>query len=90
MFLHRSVCAVALPALFASAIASAEEIEKARHFRETLLLDPFRELHEPAAIAESQTWNMNMLLPPEGQGIYEQTGQHIFRPAQVRCRLAYL
>ena len=28
---------------------------------------------DPAAIAESQTWYMNMLLPPEGQGIYEQT-----------------
>ena len=52
---------------------SAEEIEKSRHFRETSLLDLFRELHDPAAIAESQTWYMNMLLPPEGQGMYEQT-----------------
>ena len=52
---------------------SAEEIEASRHFRETSLLDLFRELHDPAAIAASQTWYMNMLLPPEGQGIYEQT-----------------
>ena len=52
---------------------SAEEIEASRHFRETSLLDLFRELHDPAAIAASQTWYMTMLLPPEGQGIYEQT-----------------
>ena len=52
---------------------SAEEIEASRHFRETSLLDLFRELHDPAAIAASQSWYMNMLLPPEGQGIYEQT-----------------
>jgi hypothetical protein len=52
---------------------SAEEIAASRHFRETSLLDLFRELHDPATIAASQTWYMNMLLPPEGQGMYEQT-----------------
>lgn len=52
---------------------SAEEIAASKHFRETSLLDLFRELHDPATIAASQTWYMNMLLPPEGQGIYEQT-----------------
>ncbi len=50
---------------------SLEVGEVTRHFRESSLLDLFRELHDPAAIAASLTRYMNMLLPPGGQGIYE-------------------